>query len=242
MGFSWEWILGSIGGIFSGAKAISIVSEGERGILLTLGKASRTSTGEVKVYGPSNFRLIIPFVQRIKKTHIRKNTMEITNLTVTFGDNISYHFNAFILYHVVNTPKDIEKVLIDLEDPKEFVSLNFSKAVQEAMYKYNDPYSPTFFEKVSKKIKEKVEKVLMDNGFEIEDCGISSFVETPVSQALRGVDYRIAKAIEFAGQLPNNILAAAIGATPIINAGDCGEPDIGYSHIDEEGNLKESSE
>lgn len=245
---AWDWLttgLLSGGGIFSAIKSVNnVINEGERGILLTMGKAARhkkgTLKGKVKVYSPASFRVIIPFLQKFKKIHIKKNTHTIENLTVTFDDNLSYNFNASLFYHIPDDPDAIESVLTTVGEIEEFIALTFGIVVQDVMYRQTSADKVNLMTSLADKIKRKVEIELKEHGFVVDKCGIYNFVETSVSQSLRGVDYRIQKALEHKGEMPNIVLAAAIGATPTVTA--CDDPAVSHSHVDEDGNLKEPVE
>jgi len=212
----WAYILASAGGIFSGFKAVTFVREGERGILLTFGKAKRSKDGKVKLWGPG-FRPMIPFVQRVEKIHMQKNTLNFPNFTVTLKNNLSYIFSGYIVYHIMDTPDWVEHALFRLEDVDAFVTVNFEQAVQKVMWKMDE----LELDGVDDKLLTQVNRILKKNGIEAEQCGVTGLTETPVSQSFRGVDYRIQKALEFKDQLSECILAAAIGATPTVATGEC---------------------
>lgn len=216
LNFDWAYLLAAAGGIWSGVKSVSFVAEGERGILLTFGKARRQPDGTVRVFGPG-FRPIIPFAQRIAKTHMQKNTLWFENLQVTLGNNLSYTFDAYVSYHIIDEPQWIEHVLFTLEDSVEFVGVKFRTIVQESLWNAN----PDDVMDIANKLKREVGKRLRTDGIQVDECGISSFAETLVSQTFRGIDYRIEKALEFQGQLPTAVLSAALGAMSTVSSSDC---------------------
>lgn len=216
MSFDWAWAAAIAGGIWSGVKTISFVGEGELGVLLTFGKAKRDQDGQVRVWGPG-FRPLIPFVQKIAKIHIQKNTLWFENMQVTMGDNLTYTFDAYISYHISTEPQWIEHVLFTLEDSQEFVGVVFRTTIQDLLWKNKE----SDMQAIAKKLLANVSKKLSDDGIIVDACGISSFAETSVSQTFRGIDYRILKAKENLGVLPECVLAAAIGAMPTVSTTEC---------------------
>lgn len=212
----WAYLLAAGGGLWSGIKSVSFVAEGERGVLLTFGKARREADGKIRVFGPG-FRPLIPFAQRIVKTHMQKNTLWFENLQVTLGNGLSYTFDAYISYHIKDDPQWIEHVLFTLEDAVEFVGVKFRTIIQESLWGASPDEVPVIADKLQKA----VERQLRSDGIKIDECGISSFAETSVSQMFRGIDYRIGKAIEYQDALPSCVLAAALGATATVSSSDC---------------------
>lgn len=223
MGAEWlAYMVAAAGGIWSGIKTVSFVSEGELGVLLTFGKAARDKeTGEVRILKPG-FRALIPFAQRIVKIHIQKNTLWFENLMVTMGNNLTYTFDAYISYHIDHSPAKIEHVLFTLEDVVEFVGVTYRTEIQSLLWKHGDADMQT----IAKKIKVNISKKLEADGILVDDCGISSFAETPVSQGLRGIDYKMDKIREHIGKMPDCVLVAAIGAMPTVGTSDCGPSQV----------------
>lgn len=218
----WSTILLTASGIFGGAKSLSqTVLEGEMGVKTTFGKAHRGKDGKVIVVGPQKVPILVPFVQKFVKTHIKSNTQHLPDMRITLKNTLSYTYDSFFSYDVLSDPDHLENVLFTLEDHLEFVTLNFKLAVQTVLYKYDD--TPDQMKDVGEKIKKELTKLLGDNGFVVKTCGILNLSETPTSQGSRSVDYRIQAAKEHLGveKLPECVLMAALGSTPVVGMADC---------------------
>lgn len=179
-------------------------------MLTTFGKAKRNSDGTVKLVH-QGFKFIIPFVQTLDKVHTQKNSSLYNGLGVTLKNGISYSFNAFIVYHIKPTAFAIENVLFKLEDYEQYVSLMYEKVIQDVLQEVDTLDSKKF----NKEIKDLLTPLLDKEGIELDDCGLVSFTATEVSQQLLGINYKLQLAST--STLPNNILAAAIGATPTVS-------------------------
>lgn len=212
----------SAAGIFGGAKSLSsTVKEGELGVKTTFGKASRGRDGKVIVVGPKKIPFLIPFVQKFVKTHIKGNTQHLPDMRVTLKNSLSYSFDAALEYDILDDPDHLENILFTLEDHLEFITLNFKQAIQTVLYKYDD--TPDQMKELGLKIKKELTTLLGDNGFKIKSCGILNLSETATSQGSRSVDYRIQAAQNHLGvdRLPECVLMAALGSTPVVGMADC---------------------
>lgn len=217
----WLASFGAAGGIFAGVKAIPSVREGQRGVRTTLGRASRTDDGKIRVLTPQKFVPIFPFVQKIHTVHMEENTIHFSDMRITLKNTLSYTFDSFLSYSIEDTPEAVESVIFKLEDAMEYVGLNFKLAVQSALYQYDD--TPEKMKTIGKDIKDELEKLIRGKGFKINQCGIVNLSETPTAQASRSVDYRIQAAVDHLGteKLPECVLAACLGATPVVSPNDC---------------------
>lgn len=216
----WGYILSgaiaSAGGIFAGVKAAPFVREGEVGVITTLGKAKRDIDGRVKLYTPG-FKRIWPFVQRMERLYTENRVVNFPNFSVKLKSGLSYTFSGYVVYACMDTAEWAEYLLFGLDDIRELVVVNFEKSIQAIMWKMDE----LELDKANDKIKKHLTGPMAEHGIKILDCGVSGFMETAVAQSLIGVDYRIKKAIEYQGQLPDCVLMAAVGATPVVNADDC---------------------
>ncbi len=224
----------SAGGIFGGAKSLSsTIKEGEKGVKTTFGKASRTKDGKVKVIGPQKVPILLPFVQKFVKTHIKSNTQHLPDMRITLKNGLSYTFDASIEYDILDDPDHMENVLFVLEDHLEFITLNFKIAIQGVLYKYDE--TPEKMKVVGADIKKELIALLGDNGFKVKTCGILNLSETPTSQGSRSVDYRIQAALDHLGvkKLPECVLMAALGSTPVVGMNDCTTPIDDTEYVEE---------
>ena len=230
----WQYILLTIASIFGGAKSLSsTIREGEKGVKTTFGKASRTKDGKVKVLGPKKIPFVIPFVQKFEKTHIKSNTQHLPDMRITLKNTLSYTFDASVEYDILDDPDHLENVLFVLEDHLEFVTLNFKIAIQTVLYQYDS--APEKMKSVGADIKKELTTLLGDHGFKVIRCGIINLSETATSQGSRSVDYRIQAAQNHLGvdKLPDCVLMAALGSTPVVGMNDCKNDNEIYEHTEE---------
>ena len=209
-------IVGTGGALFSGFKAFSSITENERGVRTFLGKAKRDKeTGKVVVYQPGG-KWMLPFLHQMVKLRIKGNLITYENLTITLKNNLTYKFNAFITYDVKDDPDAIEHILFNEEDRDHFVGNHFLKSIQKVLHKTEELDLKTASARLMKEVSPRLE----EKGWTVTDCDIMLFAETAVSQFLRGVDYRIQKALEYQDQLSPKLLCAALGVSAVVTVDD----------------------
>ncbi len=86
-------------------SAVKIVKEYERGVIFRLGRVR----GGAK--GPGLF-LLVPFVDKMEKVHLRTVTMDVPPQDVITRDNVPVRANAVVYFKVVNPNKSV----IEIED------------------------------------------------------------------------------------------------------------------------------
>ncbi|CAK0753159.1 Slipin family protein [uncultured Gammaproteobacteria bacterium] len=91
-------------------NSLRVLSQFERGVVLTLGRYSGTR-------GPG-ITLVIPVVQRLIRVDVRLSVMEVPAQDVISKDNVSVKVTAVVYYRVVNA----EKALLEVEDYRSAVS------------------------------------------------------------------------------------------------------------------------
>ncbi|HHH36670.1 MAG TPA: slipin family protein [Gammaproteobacteria bacterium] len=84
------------------AAAIRIVFEYERGVVFTFGHFW-------KVKGPG-IRLVIPYIQQMRRVDLRTIVMDVPSQDVISKDNVSVKVNAVIYYRVIDPQKAIIQV------------------------------------------------------------------------------------------------------------------------------------
>ena len=85
-------------------SAINILSEWERGVILTLGRFW-------KVKGPGLI-VVVPIIQRLIRVQLRTVVMDVPSQDVISKDNVSVRVNAVIYFRVL----DPERAIIQVED------------------------------------------------------------------------------------------------------------------------------
>lgn len=91
-------------------KTFSFVKEGELGIKLRFGKAKRDKNGEPLVI-PPGFVVMIPWVDRLEKHHVRQQTIRLDNQKIMIRDGLIFNINAAVIFRVT----DIFQALFEIE-------------------------------------------------------------------------------------------------------------------------------
>lgn len=199
-------------GLFAGFR---FVREGEKGSISRFGKARRNNDGKIKVVNPG-IVFFIPFVDSINRIHMRIRTLEYANLSATLTNGLSYKYEVFIIYKVIDNPDDIEKALYLVENLPAAVGSQIQKAAWEFVSSAASRSEVTN-EKFSKIAKEKLDEFFKrDFGVEIESCGINHFTESEQSQQATMINHKFVLAKEHLDKLPHGIVAACVGAVPTV--------------------------
>jgi regulator of protease activity HflC (stomatin/prohibitin superfamily) len=99
-----------IGGMTTIARTIKFVQEGELGIKLRFGKVV-CKNGKPKVIQPG-FCLLIPFVDKLHRRHVRQQTIRCDHQEVQLKDKTVFDVSAVAYFRVV----DIYKALFVIDD------------------------------------------------------------------------------------------------------------------------------
>jgi regulator of protease activity HflC (stomatin/prohibitin superfamily) len=102
MGFVWVIIIIVIVGL---ALGVRIINQYERGVVFRLGRI----TGGVRQPG---LRVIIPFIDQLRKVNLRTQTMPIQSQNIITRDNVSLDVSAVAYYKV----DDAVKSLVEIEN------------------------------------------------------------------------------------------------------------------------------
>ncbi len=98
------------GGIYTLLKSIKFVQEGELGIKLRFGKAVRVN-GVPKVI-PPGFVLLIPFVDTLRRQHVRQQTLRLDNQKVMIAQGLIFNVSAVVMFRI----RDIYRALFEIND------------------------------------------------------------------------------------------------------------------------------
>ncbi len=78
---------------------VRIINQYERGIVLRLGKYSRTLN--------PGFRIIIPYIDHMSKVDVRTTPMDIPKQEVITRDNVTVNVDAIVYFRVIDAPKAV---------------------------------------------------------------------------------------------------------------------------------------
>lgn len=105
------------GGITAIFKTIKFVHEGERGIRLRFGKAHRDSNRRPVVYDPG-FMLLIPFVDTLRRRHVRQQTLKFENQLIMLQSGLIFNVSAIVMFRV----SDVYKALFEINELDDSIS------------------------------------------------------------------------------------------------------------------------
>ncbi|MDP3727419.1 MAG: SPFH domain-containing protein, partial [bacterium] len=194
MAFPWSELLPVLGTLMAGghalSKSIRFVREGEEGIKLRFGKAKRAS-GNPIVYQPG-FTLLIPYVDTLVRRHVRVQTIDLPQQTVTIKNGLSYIVDAVVRFRVT----DVYKALFVVDD-LDMTMKNVAMAeLRDILTPYEDEQAMADVHGMSETLTKEIAKHSEIWGVEIEQFSIVSCVPTPESQQIvnvsAGVKSRVA--------------------------------------------------
>ena len=203
-------------------NSFTLVKEGELGSLTSFGKAARGRDGKIKVIKPG-FKLLVPFKDKIRRAHIRMDTVSLHNLTVTLKNGLSYHYSAFVSYHVSEKPEDLEKYLYQVEDAKALIESKLSSEVRELLAA-NVSTEEITLDKISADLQNKLTDYLIQKiGVILDACGLTSFTESSQAQLVNVSKAKMELAQAHYGKeqaIPDAVVAACLGAMPVVSGNE----------------------
>lgn len=110
-GLGFEFWLALFGAATSLFKAIKFVQEGELGIKLRFGRALREKGGNPRIIKPG-FVLLIPFVETLKRHHVRQQTLRLDKQKVMIARGLIFNVSAIVILRV----KDIYRAMFEIDD------------------------------------------------------------------------------------------------------------------------------
>jgi regulator of protease activity HflC (stomatin/prohibitin superfamily) len=217
IGDSWQYIVGGLGG-FAGLSGVRFVKEGELGSKTLLGKAIRFSNGKIKVY-KAGFAFLIPGLHAMKWTHIRMQTIKMSDQNVTLKNGLSYHYDVAMAYHVSDNSDSLDKYLYQVDKPVEAIELKLAAGIREILSEKQSA-DEIDLKEINKNLKENLESYLSEHiGVTLDSCGLTSFTESTTAQGVRGVEAKLKTAEIFFGskdKIPAAVVAACLGSASII--------------------------
>ena len=222
LGPVWELVIAGSSILITAFNSIAFVKEGELGSLTAFGKAVRTRDKKIKVIKPG-FRLLVPFKDKIRRAHIRMDTVSLHNLTVTLKNGLSYNYSAFVSYHVSDRPDDLEKYLYQVEDAKALIESKLSSEVRELLA-VNVSTEEITLDKISADLQKKLTEYLIQKiGVTLDACGLTSFTESAQAQLVNVSKAKLDLAKAYYGEngtVPEAVVAACLGAMPVVSGNE----------------------
>lgn len=140
------------------------VSQYERGILLTMGKYSKT-------WNPG-WKIVVPVFQRLIKVDIRVKAVDVPDQEAITKDNIPIRINAVIYYKVL----DAAKAFIEVEDFRHAVSQLAQTTMRNAVGEVTLDELLANKKEISDRIKQRVDKSSDPWGVDVESVELKDIV------------------------------------------------------------------
>ncbi len=218
----------------SALKSIRFVHEGEMGIKLRFGRALKNRDGTPKVIKPG-FALMIPFVETLKRHHVRQQTLRLDHQKVMIMNGLIFNVSAIVIFRV----KDIYRALFEIDDLDSSLADLSMGILRDVLC--NKEYSDlSDMKKISEELLVALQVKSEEWGvqfieFKLTDCAPTS--ETaPLINAKIGVRMKV-EALQFAA---SELKVEAAEMSPILAAALVGVPLV--TSIGPEGKKKASVE
>ena len=145
---------------------IRIINQFERGVVLRLGKYSRT-------LGPG-FNIIIPYIDKLIKVDVRTTPMDIPKQEVITKDNVTVNVDAVVYFKVLNT----EKAVLETTNYKYATSTFSQTALRDVTGNFDLDEILSKRDEISEKIREIVDVQTDKWGIDIENVKLQN-IELP---------------------------------------------------------------
>ena len=220
MNISVELIAALIGVVTSIAKAFKFVQEGELGIKLRFGRALKNKDGTPRIVKPG-FVLLIPFVETLKRHHVRQQTLRLDHQKVMIAQGLIFNISAVVIFRV----KDIYRALFEIDDLDNSL-IDLSMGILRDVLSNKNYGELANMESISEELLHKLQEKAEEWGasfiqFKLTDC--SPTAETaPLVNAGAGVKMKMealkAAAKEMGVDLTTipPVLAATLVGTPLV--------------------------
>ena len=155
------------------------VSQYERGILLTMGKYSKT-------WDPG-WKIVVPIFQRLIKVDIRVKAVDVPDQEAITRDNIPIRINAVIYYKVL----DAAKAFLEVEHFRHAVSQLAQTTMRNAVGEVTLDELLANKQEISEKIKKRVDLASDAWGIDVESVELKDIV---LPESLRRTIAKVAEA------------------------------------------------
>lgn len=145
---------------------IRIINQYERGVVLRLGRYSRTLD--------PGFRVIIPYIDKMYKVDIRTITMDVPKQEVITRDNVTVNVDAVVYARVI----DAKKATLDIADYKHATSTFAQTALRDVTGNFDLDEILSKRDEISTQIREIVDAQVDKWGIDIESVKLQN-IELP---------------------------------------------------------------
>ena len=152
--------------IFIAAPGIRIINQYERGVVLTLGKFSG-------VKGPG-LRLLIPYVQTMRRVDVRTTPIDVPKQEVITTDNVTVGVDAIVYFRVIDSSRAVLETTNYVYATSQFAQAALRDVTGN--FELDDLLSKR--EEISQKIKEIVDAQTDKWGIDVENVKLQN-IELP---------------------------------------------------------------
>ena len=152
--------------IFIAAPGIRIINQYERGVVLTLGKFSG-------VKGPG-LRLVIPYVQTMRRVDVRTTPIDVPKQEVITKDNVTVGVDAIVYFRVIDSSRAVLETTNYVYATSQFAQAALRDVTGN--FELDDLLSKR--EEISQKIKEIVDAQTDKWGIDVENVKLQN-IELP---------------------------------------------------------------
>ena len=152
--------------IFIAATGIRIINQYERGVVLTLGKFSG-------VKGPG-LRLLIPYVQTMRRVDVRTTPIDVPKQEVITKDNVTVGVDAIVYFRVIDSSRAVLETTNYVYATSQFAQAALRDVTGN--FELDDLLSKR--EEISQKIKEIVDAQTDKWGIDVENVKLQN-IELP---------------------------------------------------------------
>ena len=152
--------------IFIAAPGIRIINQYERGVVLTLGKFSG-------VKGPG-LRLLIPYVQTMRRVDVRTTPIDVPKQEVITKDNVTVGVDAIVYFRVIDSSRAVLETTNYVYATSQFAQAALRDVTGN--FELDDLLSKR--EEISQKIKEIVDAQTDKWGIDVENVKLQN-IELP---------------------------------------------------------------
>jgi regulator of protease activity HflC (stomatin/prohibitin superfamily) len=145
---------------------IRIVNQYERGVILTLGRYTRTKT--------PGLRLIVPVIQRMIKVDVRTQPIDVPKQEVITRDNVTVGVDAIVYFKVIDAAKAVLEISNYVYGTSQFAQAALRDVTGN--FELDDLLSKR--DEISQQIKEIVDKQTDKWGIDVENVKLQN-IELP---------------------------------------------------------------
>jgi regulator of protease activity HflC (stomatin/prohibitin superfamily) len=148
------------------ASGIRIVNQYERGVILTLGRYTRTKN--------PGLRLIVPVIQRMIKVDVRTQPIDVPKQEVITRDNVTVGVDAIVYFKVIDAAKAVLEISNYVYGTSQFAQAALRDVTGN--FELDDLLSKR--DEISQQIKEIVDKQTDKWGIDVENVKLQN-IELP---------------------------------------------------------------